>query len=652
MRWPFRRSSAVDARTDDARTEDTEEPELEPTPSQTPAPGQESSTAAWQDLPSMTPSLRAMPTMTDASFSRSLPTRWNTPPALGALGHDVRTDVPGGLVSGVARTVDPRDTRPADLIWRTPDVSAFASPKTLAPPQRVPTTLSTSTAQSVQPNGTVQSVQPDETSQPVQPGETTQPVQPDGTPQSVQPARTVRPAQPTDNSSASVSPSAGASPIAASPGTAQTRQVLQNAASAVEARDPRPVPADVTDGPTANAPVQGVNAEPGPEMLASPPSTPTSEPGILLTPREARPGPDPLGSAPAAVPPTATPPAIAAPAAAPAAAAPLTAAPLATAPLVSRTPLPRSIPQPTTRQRQTPQVAPVTSTEPASIPESESESKPASISKSGFGVTDTPQPPTITPEFTSSEPDLAAAEPESADAEPPTPQFHATDHSHATEPQPPLYPANQPSPASEPLSTTATTSATPAASNQPTAPAAAATTATSHVAPLVSAMRFVPTAAPINVLQAPTAPVDQPMRAAESILGAELFASTFASPAAAAGPARRIPQPTAQRAPTQTLLNHAIADLNNVSSGVTHHARQAQETPQTQTVTRQPQATAPQTASPANTPVSQASVHAPAAHDPAALDSLARQLYGRFSRHLAGELLIDRERSQFLTDLS
>jgi hypothetical protein len=36
--------------------------------------------------------------------------------------------------------------------------------------------------------------------------------------------------------------------------------------------------------------------------------------------------------------------------------------------------------------------------------------------------------------------------------------------------------------------------------------------------------------------------------------------------------------------------------------------------------------------------------------DPAALDTLARQLYGRFSRHLAGELLIDRERSQFLTD--
>jgi hypothetical protein len=42
----------------------------------------------------------------------------------------------------------------------------------------------------------------------------------------------------------------------------------------------------------------------------------------------------------------------------------------------------------------------------------------------------------------------------------------------------------------------------------------------------------------------------------------------------------------------------------------------------------------------------------PTATDHAALDTLARQLYGRFSRHLAGELLIDRERAQFLTDLT
>src|SRR6185437_4466567 len=54
--------------------------------------------------------------------------------------------------------------------------------------------------------------------------------------------------------------------------------------------------------------------------------------------------------------------------------------------------------------------------------------------------------------------------------------------------------------------------------------------------------------------------------------------------------------------------------------------------------------------SPANAAMP-AGASAAAPHDPAALDALARQLYGRFSRHLAGELLVDRERSQFLTDL-
>jgi len=38
--------------------------------------------------------------------------------------------------------------------------------------------------------------------------------------------------------------------------------------------------------------------------------------------------------------------------------------------------------------------------------------------------------------------------------------------------------------------------------------------------------------------------------------------------------------------------------------------------------------------------------------DPAALDLLARRLYGRFSRRLADELLAERERAQFLTDLA
>ncbi|MGH6656063.1 MAG: hypothetical protein ACRDVE_12765, partial [Actinocrinis sp.] len=76
--------------------------------------------AEWQRLSGGLSRLGAMPTTLDAAFSDSLPTRWRTAPALGPLGHDVRTDVPGGLVSGVTRTVDPRDTRPADLVWRVP----------------------------------------------------------------------------------------------------------------------------------------------------------------------------------------------------------------------------------------------------------------------------------------------------------------------------------------------------------------------------------------------------------------------------------------------------------------------------------------------------------------------------------------------------
>ena len=642
MRWPFRRSSAVDT-----RTEPTEEsgPEQEPelTPDQAPAPEQDRSTAAWQDLPTMTPSLRAMPIVTDAGFSRSLPTRWNTPPALGALGHDVRTDMPGGLVSGVARTVDPRDTQPADLIWRMPDVSGIATPSTPAAPRLASTTLPTSTARPVQPGGTTQSVQPDGTAQSVQP---------DGTVQAVQPARTVQPAQPTDNSSASVSPSAGSSPIAASPDTNQTRQVLQNAAPAVEARDPRPVPADVTDGPAANAPAPGVTAEPGTETLNSPLSTPISDPGNLLTPREARPGPDPLGSAPAAVP----------PAAELAATQPVASAPIATAPLVSRTSLLRSLVQPTSRPQPTTQAATAASTGPAST------SEPDAKSESGF--TDTPPPPTMAPDFATSAPESGSDASESADGQPQNPQSRAIEPQFPLSPASPLSPTTTPSPASEllsaqsaqlPAAPTPTPSAMsampPVASDRPTAPAPAAAAATSRVAPLVSATRFIPTSAPINVLQAPTAPVDQPIRAAESILSTGSFASTFASPPASAGPAPapgvgagssvlRTRRPAVQRAPTQSLLNHAIADLNTVASGVTHQAHQAQS------VMRQPESTASQVASSADVPQGWTPVHAPAAHDPAALDSLARQLYGRFSRHLAGELLIDRERSQFLTDLT
>jgi hypothetical protein len=71
-----------------------------------------------------------------------------------------------------------------------------------------------------------------------------------------------------------------------------------------------------------------------------------------------------------------------------------------------------------------------------------------------------------------------------------------------------------------------------------------------------------------------------------------------------------------------------------------------------QTATPRTSATTTTATTPSPSPSPAPSPSFPSTHDPAALDSLARQLYGRFSRHLAGELLIDRERAQFLTDLA
>ena len=57
------------------------------------------------------------PTAGSASFVRNLPTRWQQPPILGPLGHDVRTDAPSGLVPDVARTADPVHGQRPELIW-------------------------------------------------------------------------------------------------------------------------------------------------------------------------------------------------------------------------------------------------------------------------------------------------------------------------------------------------------------------------------------------------------------------------------------------------------------------------------------------------------------------------------------------------------
>jgi len=121
MRWPFRRSSGE---TSGPATQAEQSEAQDTAPAVEPVAGR---TAAWRDLPGGLPVLGAMPSTMEAGFSRTLPSRWHTPPALGPLGHDVRTDVPGGLVSGVARTVDPLDTRPADFVWRLPDPAESAT---------------------------------------------------------------------------------------------------------------------------------------------------------------------------------------------------------------------------------------------------------------------------------------------------------------------------------------------------------------------------------------------------------------------------------------------------------------------------------------------------------------------------------------------
>lgn len=51
-------------------------------------------------------------------------------------------------------------------------------------------------------------------------------------------------------------------------------------------------------------------------------------------------------------------------------------------------------------------------------------------------------------------------------------------------------------------------------------------------------------------------------------------------------------------------------------------------------------------------PPVQAGMHAMTAHDPGSLDRLAGQLYDRLRGQLSAELLVGRERSQLLTDLT
>lgn len=638
MRWPFRRSSGeASSPATQAEQSEGQQSEVQDT-----APAVErvaGRTAAWRDLPGGLPVLGAMPSTMEAGFSRTLPSRWHTPPALGPLGHDVRTDVPGGLVSGVARTVDPLDTRPADFVWRLPDPAESATaplggvraltqaesgqgpagawPRITAMPRVTAVTTATSTSLPASPVAAQQSATTSSQS-------------------------SALPAEPSVPSSASATePSTGTGVRSLSPlvgGTTQTRQALPDAEAAVEARDPRPVPADVTDGPTAAAPDRGVHAEPNPGTPESPPDAPGAGLGTLFTPREARSGSDSQGSAPAV------------------------------APLVSRNPLPRASAQPlvdgpgaqASAANGDPSVhgSDVTPNAPVDLPRNDvagsaradTDANTAAAADASYGPVAGSDAAMQNAEAPASASELDDGSQGASTAAAPAPG------QSGAEPQATRQTAAQP---------TATTPTPPAPSPPPT-----------RTAPLVSATRFVPAAAPISVLQPPTAPVDQPVREAESVIGG------YATAAAASGavPAAVLPgAASAAQAPVSASLASAATSAATALATMTGAAPSRPGSPRAQAagavgrargelsafsdaasaiegsafgdsaneLGRMISRPGPSAPGAARSPVAAAT----APHDPAALDVLARQLYGRFSRHLAGELLIDRERSQFLTDL-
>jgi hypothetical protein len=658
MRWPFRRSSGVNS---GSATQVDQPEQLDATPTRTPPSQAVAAQAeAWRDLPGMS-LLGAMPSATDTGFSQSLPSRWRTPPALGPLGHEVRTDVPGGLVSGVARTVDPLDTRPADFVWRIPEPAGPVGGPEQPPAVRALTpaaTPRTAPAPAVASQASPPSTPPAPAPQIGSAGDENVEIRPLSSARplsalapTAQPAQEFVPPSPPIPGDAAASTGSDSDPLApAQSDTPQARQALPDAATAVEARDPRPVPADVTDGPTAAAPDRGVNAEPAPGTPESPPGFPAAGSGTEFTLREARSGPDPQGSAPTV------------------------------APLISRSPLPRSSAQPL--------IAGPTTSSPGSA--ADAVDRPASatspvLPRLSSDEPTSPQTSDLTPSNEAGEP--AAAVP---DQESPAPgALTAASEAAADSPASVTY-AAQPEPTQAQAQAQAQTQAPepgdaaspPMAQPAATEPVSAAPIQPTRTAPIVSATRFLPASTPISVLRPPTAPVDQPVREAESVVGGYATAATLSpvpgastEPAAVVSGAAPFGQTSAAPPIASSSASAATAAARAAATTIAGNPpsrRAASPERSINTLTRTvgaglgalaaPASAIEEAVSAAGSAGAIASGSAPAApttattaavapHDPAALDALARQLYGRFSRHLAGELLIDRERSQFLTDL-
>jgi hypothetical protein len=617
---------------------------------------------AWRELPGAMATLPRMPATLDAAFTSTLPSRWQVPPALAPLGHDVRPDVFGGLVSDVARTVQPRTDESPELIWRAaggPRTQVLGGPARPDAPGRAGSAVASSVpAAAAYRAGDVGSAR--DTATPTQGAYQASNFTVDRQAGTVSAAGVETADVPAD-AQGSVAPDAqsgmgAATPPpwadGASPQVFQTRRALPAVDVALDARDRRPVPADATDSTTASPEAAaGLRTEAG--QYGSPPSSripigPLAESAA----REARPGRDHADSAPAAAPDSGAPappdagpaaPAFGAAASAFSDAAPVNSALDVSAPGSSVGAMPMS-------------AAPATSFE--SIPSAQR--VPTGPSGAPMGM---PMAGTSGGQVSAAAAFGALATPTAADAQTP-----------------------DAGPFADSPTESAATSATAALPPAPTAP--------SEIAPLISRTNIRRSVSAINQLLPPSRPVDQPVQDIERITGtyaapvtglpataaaSVALAATSSSPFAMPSPAAPFPgTPAVPATPTfPSSLSRAMTASPPLApelppqavpmSASAAHAMTPDDVPRSLPVavasSTPPSAPAPPPAAGPTPPptadapsaVSDAGAAAATAglpSDPAALDLLARRLYGRFSRRLADELLAERERAQLLTDLA
>lgn len=569
MRWPFssRGGSGTFAR----------EGAAQPEPARgTPGAGR---APAWQSLESPTGVLGAMPTLADAAFSRTLPSRWAVPAVLAPLGHDLRPDAPGGLIAPLGYGTAARESTPADFTWaarsapsaararRTPSGAAAPSEARAPRPSPPPPTVGTAPAahaDAVNPNPDVAG-----------------PSDPPTAPASASPVilGTARRAVPTAPG-LTVPAAQGAGGEGATTGTmrhapfsADTSGVADEAPPPVSSSPEERAPEAVAPGP-----VEPPSAEPAPMPIPR-------RPVLSRLTRPARPvsaGPEPAG-------------------------------------LVS---------QATANAPEAPRLAdrPAASTSAAAGDEG-AVRRAGQAADRGTGR------------------DAASGSSGPAPAAPAAPAVQEVaalvsatalrqDPEHISVLRPPARTVDAPALSDRIVGDFA------AASAPPGAPAPAPRT---WATPLAASAPHTPYAAAATAESWSSEPFSQSV-----IPGGD--GPPRMSQAGAASPFERIAAAAGGAFAGASAPPRSAPHGSQSAAGQVHGAPPAPMSPPGNGRPQPPPPPPPQPDTPAGVPAAPpGAFEAPA--DPAELDRLARQLYGRFSRRLAGELLIDRERAQFLSDL-